>query len=220
MGTRIEVYLSHDLPRFEDAAAVLSRLEPTMPAVLAVRDYWRSADLDGIDGEQWVVQPEVAFFPEMRRFEGPRALWLSVTPAAARINTGARWRGFLSIEPLRRVHLAAFRAIADALGSAEMAICADCEDDAADAFISGGTQADCVAPLGARLGPPQPSVEVIGPEVVSKAEHGVPAVWYLEGRPGWERPPPLTLPGVPAEGTGGLVRTVAVRTMRRRGGAA
>jgi hypothetical protein len=105
---------------------------------------------------------------------------LSITPAAARIYTGARWRGFLSIEPLRRVHLAAFRAIAGALGSETSAICADSTEDVAEVFLEGGTQGDCVAKLRETLGRPQGSVEVIAPAVVAEAERRVPRVWYWD----------------------------------------
>ena len=44
------------------------------------------------------------------------SLFLTITNQAAKIHTGGRWRGFLTLEPLRRVHLAAFRQIAGALG--------------------------------------------------------------------------------------------------------
>jgi hypothetical protein len=180
VGTRIEVYLSHDLPRFDDAAAVLARLEATMPAALAVRDYRRAADMGGYDNERWGVEPVGTRLPNIRKFAGPGLLWLTLTPAAARVHTSARWRNFLSIDSLRRVHVGAFRAIASALGSAEMAVCADAEDDAADVFFGNGTQAECVERLRATLGSPQPSIELIAPEVVAEAERAVPRVWYLD----------------------------------------
>lgn len=182
MGTRIEVYVTHELRRFDDAEEVMARLEVTMPAALVVQEYWRAADPGGYDNDRWEVEREGAFFPNKREFCGPGFLWLSVTPAAARVHTGARWRGFLSIEPLRRVHLAAFRAIAEALGSATLAICADTREDVAEIFLDGGTQADCVERLRATLGPPQASVDEIAAEVQKETERGVPDVWYLDRR--------------------------------------
>src|SRR5689334_13464649 len=129
MGTRIEVYLTHDLPRFDDVGAVLARLEGTMPAALAVRAFWRAEGSGAFDEERWEAEAAGAFLPNVRRYRGPGSLYLTMTRAAACIGTGGRWRGFLGIEPLRRVHLSAFRAIADALGSPELAICADSQDD-------------------------------------------------------------------------------------------
>jgi hypothetical protein len=186
MGTRIEVYLTHDLPRFDDVGAVLERLEATLPAARAVGEYWRSANFGGSDNDRWELEAWGGSFPDMREFCGPGVLWLSVTRTAARVHTGARWRGFLSIEPLRRAHLAALRAIAHALGSAEMVICSDAREDVAEVFLDGGTQAECAAMLRATLGPPQPSIEMVTPEIVAETERGVPQVWYVDRVPAAE----------------------------------
>ena len=77
-------------------------------------------------------------------------------------------------------YLAAFRAVAQALGSNELVICADSNDAASDRFLENGTQADCAAALLRTLGPPQPSVDQISAEVAAQAEHGSPAVWFLD----------------------------------------
>src|SRR5687767_111810 len=125
MGTRIDVYISHNLPRFDDAEATIARLNSALPTAFAVRHYWRSVEPSGYEPDRWEAEPVSPRMPNVRRYSGPGALDLTVTPAAARISTGGRWRGFLSIEPLRRVHLPAFRAIAQAMGSAKSALCAD-----------------------------------------------------------------------------------------------
>jgi hypothetical protein len=182
MGTRIHVYLSHDLPRFDDAAVMIARLTSALPAALAVRDYWRSVEPDTYQGEEhWKAEPVTPRTPNVRRYSGPGWLLMSITPAAARISTGARWRGFLSIEPLRQVHLAAFRSIGRAMGSATLALCADSRDDVNDVFCANGSMADCIAKMRSVMGPPQASAEVIAPEIVVKAKHGVPSVWFLDG---------------------------------------
>jgi hypothetical protein len=184
MGTRIDVYLSHDLPCFDDAAGTIARLNSALPAAFAVRDYWRSVDPDTRQTiERWEAEPVTPRMPKVPRYSGPGALYLTVTPAAARISTGGRWRGFLSIEPLRQVHLAAFRAIARAMGSARLALCADSRDDVTDVFLADGSQDDCIAAMRSAMGPPQPSVESIAPDVVAQTEHGVPSVWFLDGHP-------------------------------------
>jgi hypothetical protein len=102
-----------------------------------------------------------------------------VTPAAARIYTGARWAGFLTIDPLRQVHLAAFRAIARALGSSTMALCADARDDVSDVFLENGSQAECIAQLKSAMGPPETSLDWVTPEVLVRREHGIPS-WFLD----------------------------------------
>ncbi|MCX5658391.1 MAG: hypothetical protein NTW19_01560 [Planctomycetota bacterium] len=185
MGTRIHVYYSHCLPRPDDAAATISHLESALPHCLAVRDYWESHGGGEPSIERWIAEPPNPRIPLERQYEGPGKLWLRVTPAAAMLFTGARWRGFLMIEPLRRVHLAAFRAIGEALGSTSFAIWDSMCDEASTAFFEGGTQADCVAAVRAAQGPPQPSVEAIAPAIVKQAERSVPSVWFVEecGKP-------------------------------------
>jgi hypothetical protein len=151
-----------------------------LPAALAVRDYWQSTGSGGCEPERWEAEPVTLRLPDLRRYRGPGDLYVTVTRAAARIHTGGRWRGFLDIEPLRGVHLAAFRAIARALGSATMAICADSRDDVYDEFAANGSPQQCVARMRSAMGPPQPSVDAIAPDVVARAEHGVPDVWFLD----------------------------------------
>src|SRR5688572_8189731 len=106
MGVRINVFLSHDLPRSDDAAETLARLDAALPAAHAVRDYWRSVEPDSDYREtvDWEAQPVEPREPGLRRYWGPGSLYLCVSPAAALVYTGARWSGLLSIEPLRRVH--------------------------------------------------------------------------------------------------------------------
>ncbi len=104
---------------------------------------------------------------------------MSLTAAAANIHTTGRWRGFLSIDPLRQVHLQAFRSIARALGATSLAYFAD-NDHVDDLFWDGKPQEECIALLERMLGPPQPSLESIDPAVVKATARGVPSVWFLE----------------------------------------
>jgi hypothetical protein len=180
MATRIHVFLSHDLPRFDDASDTIARLDAALPAAFAVRDYWRTADPGNVEVENWAAEPIIPRLPDRRAYTGPGSIFLDVSPKAARISTGGRWRGFLSIEPLRRVHVAAFRAIASALGCKQLAICHDSCNAVEDTFLAGGSQEECIAKLRAALGPPQPSLDSITAEIVQQTEHGVPSVWYLD----------------------------------------
>jgi len=184
MGTHIHVYLDHNLPRFDDVNETVERLNGVLPTALDVRDYWRLVDPSARRNEEvWKAEPIDARLADKRMFYGPGALGLWVMKSTAKIHTGGRWRGFLSIEPLRRVHLAAFRDIAQAMGSAKMALCADSQDEPWDVFRAGGSQDECIAALRTALGPPQPSVDSIAPDVVAQVEHGVPSVWFLETIP-------------------------------------
>jgi hypothetical protein len=115
----------------------------------------------------------------LHRYTGPGSLFLTITAQAARVRTGGRWRGFLSIEPLRRVHLAAFRQIARSLGSRCLALYADC-DDVDDLFWGGRTQGECIELMKRIWGPPQWSAEEIERRLVAAADRTVPLVWFLE----------------------------------------
>jgi hypothetical protein len=66
------------------------------------------------------------------------------------------------------------------MGSAKLALCADSRDDVMDVFFANGSQDECIAQMRSTMGPPQPSVETISPEVVAQTEHGVPSVWFLD----------------------------------------
>lgn len=180
MGTYINVFLTHDLRSWRDEDEARRRLQPTEPLCRAVDEYWRSVqsyeDYDMGWGRSDTLE-------ELVGYTGPGALYLEITPRAARIHTGARWRGFLTFPPLHRVHVAAFRSIAAALGSEKLAITHDSVESVAEAFWSGATQSECIAGLEAELGPPQPSLDRIEPWIIAEAEHKVPRVWYLDVLP-------------------------------------
>ena len=181
MGTRINVLLDHSLADYQDQVAALSKLAPSTQAALALRDYWQFTDPSELNDElaSWRVEREVPGEPLLRRFTGPGLLYLTVTPGAASVRTGGRWRGFLSIEALRHSHLLAFRAIGQALGSTCMALYADsCEVD--DLFWCGRTQWECIQLMERMWGPPQPNIDSIDPRIVAASEHTVPLVWFLE----------------------------------------
>jgi hypothetical protein len=181
MGTRINVLLEHDLSDFRNRESVLDRLAVALPSALAVRDYWHSTDPQSKHSElnAWRANPMSPRDPDLYRYTAPGSLLLTVTSQAASIHAGGRWRGFLTIEPLRLVHLAAFRQIAAALGSHALALYADsCEVD--DLFWGGHSQWECIEWMERAWGPPQRSVDDINPKVALAAERDVPLVWFLE----------------------------------------
>jgi len=184
LGTRINVMMNHDVDDYRDQSAVLARLETSLPAALAVRDYWNinypfpKRELQ----EEWIADPFTPYETCWRSYTAPGDLFLKVGPHAAKIRTGGRWRGFLSIPPLYQVHLQAFRAIAEALGAAKAVYFADC-DDVDDAFYESGNIEASIGILKGYRGLPQPSIDEITPEIAEAADHTVPAVWYYEELP-------------------------------------
>ena len=181
MGTRINVLLDHNLTDYRNRESVLARLAAALPAALGVRDYWHAVDPRSPHDELsvWRADPVSPGELALHHYTGPGNLFLTVSPLAARIRTGGRWRGFVSNEPLRRVHLAAFRQIAVSVGSSTLALYADsCEVD--DLFWGGGTQWECIELMERIWGPPHLSVEQIDPKVSLAAESSVPLVWFLE----------------------------------------
>ncbi len=185
MGMRINVLLDHDIYDYRDQSDVLARLEATTPATLAVRDYWNAASVASQpkSNDRWVADPVVPHERNYRSYTGPGSLFLKVGPHTAKIRTGGRWRGFLSIPPLHQVHLQAFRSIAEALGATQLAYFPD-DDDLYDVFYGGGSLSEGLAVLERDFGPPQPNIEAITSEVAEETEDHVPCVWYAESLTG------------------------------------
>jgi hypothetical protein len=183
MGTRINVLFDHELADYSNSESVLARLSSAIPAASAVRDYWATADphYGHADLNTWHADPVSPCDSDLRRYTGPGRMFLTFTKRAAKIRTGGRWRGFLEIEPLRRVHLTAFRQIAAALGVSSFVMFADsCEVD--DFFWGGRTLWECVELMERMWGPPQRSVEVIDERecFAAQSKWTYPFVWFLE----------------------------------------
>jgi hypothetical protein len=177
MGTRVHVFLSTHRSLLRNTDEVLTRLTRSEPECLNVARYWRSVASDGDAVSKWAIWDDLG---DHVNYRGPGSLGLVVTERAARIYASARWRGFLSIPPLRSVHLAAFRSIAAALGSDSMAITHDSLDSVEESFDSGATLDACAVVLRQTLGPPQPDVKNVDPAIVAATDRGVPDVWYWE----------------------------------------
>jgi hypothetical protein len=179
MGVRVEAYLSHDLPSVTDTAATLARLKSSEATVRAVREYWLLVDPSGYAGaDEWQTEPIDPDLPSVRDYSGPGSLFLTVTPTAARVGAGARWSGFMTIEPLRRVHMAALRAIAAALHAPVMALCADDQGYAFESFCGNGSFEDCLASLRSELGAPIEGVEAIPADL--EARPSLSKMWILD----------------------------------------
>jgi hypothetical protein len=179
MGTRTYVFLSAD-SLLRNTDEVLARLKRAERECLDVARYWRSVGSDGDAVTEWAMWEDLG---DHVNYRGPGSLGLVVTEHAARIYAGARWRGFLSIPPLRSVHLTAFRSIATALGSAGMAITHDSLNSVGESFDGGAGLDGCIVVLRDTLGPPQPDVRNVDPTVVAETRRCVPDVWFWEPLP-------------------------------------
>lgn len=183
MGTRTNLLFEHDVLYPHDREAVIRRLAPTLAATIAVRDYWNSVTPD-----QWPDQSEVWTASKPCApprdwwilYEGPGPFFLRFGPAVANVRAAARWRGFLSIEPLRRIHVLAFRSIARTLGARRIVYLPDDDNIIWDATHEGASLDSCLAALDRGYGPPQRAIEAIEPDVVRMTDHRAPDVWYLE----------------------------------------
>ena len=121
MGTRANILADHTVPDQLDRPAVIFRLAPTLTATIAVRDYWNSTHPEdpGDLSDRWTASPQAP--PPHEKFvlyRGPGGFSITFGPKVANVRASARWRGFLSLEPVRRAHLLAFRRIAEALARA------------------------------------------------------------------------------------------------------
>jgi hypothetical protein len=188
MGVRINMFADHDVRPFHDVALVLARLELARDAALAVRGYWRVASPDGRhDVTTWVPDPEftkpiVGYrCGYYRGFEGPGHLYVQVSDQIVRVFTGGRWRGFLTIEPLRSVHLAAFRAIAAATGGSTLTICRD-DDQVLDAFGLRATVHECQGLMRQMWGEPLDPSQPLDPQRVAQSNYPR-GIWFNEAVP-------------------------------------
>lgn len=185
MGTRINVLLNHQIDDYQDRELLLNRLSQALPEAVAVEGYWSGATdcspLVGSQSPQWTANPYREGFTHYS-YTGPGSLYVSIIAGVAWIRTGGRWRGFLSIPSLRRVHLDAFRAIATALGATTM-ICFPDNDALFDMFWDGEPLKAFIRNLEETVGPPQPSIEAISAQIIADTEKGVPDVWFTDNLP-------------------------------------
>jgi hypothetical protein len=183
MGTRTNILADHTVPDPLDRAAVLERLTPALSEAIAVRDFWNaySPDERRDDSDQWEASPPCPPpHDQYVSYDAPGGFFVYFKGRLANVRATLRWRGFLSIESLRRAHLPAFRTIAERLGASRIVYLPDDDRILYDMAMEGASLDDCIAEMERRWGPPLASVEVIDPDVVEATEYGVPEVWHLE----------------------------------------
>jgi hypothetical protein len=162
-----------------EVATVSRRLEQSTPACRAVEAYWRQTESKQDPSEVWTFSHQEDLYSHNELyFAAPGSIYLSVRNRLARVTTGARWRGYLSIPGLHAVHLQAFRMIGVALGSSRMVITNDFSDECLDCFLNGKSLDDCISTLRAVCGKPEEDCENVTDDIKREALQGVPSAWY------------------------------------------
>lgn len=180
MGTRINLLFGHGMRDWTDRHESIRILSSTLSATQKLAAYWTDGVLnDSPDNERWVAAPPFPP-PETRnyhRYTGPGPLFIDVNPFAVRVRTGGRWRGFVSIQPLRSIHIQVFNSLFNAFGALAYRIFPD-SDFLDDAFWEGGDFKTCTDVLNSRFGRPIPLQERVDPQMVAKVDARCPLVQY------------------------------------------
>lgn len=186
MGTRTHGFIDYrqrdDVDRSPDA--MLRILEPTTAACQAVEEYWRDNDTYYEPGRflAWGVweKGETSQLKDHWWFAGPGHMSIRFYPNVAEIFAGARWRGFLTIPPLRAVHRAAFLSIARAVGATGVIFVPDYADELLEAAEGGKDFEECLKIIEEKWGPMQGDLDEIRPAVVADCATCPPKVWFLQ----------------------------------------
>lgn len=180
MGVRANSLANYSVPDYHDQTAVLSLLEPTLPAARAVANYWRAADPNYTTRDTWTA--EVTHNPpedDFLRYYGPGGFSVAFGQQVARVHAACRWSGFATIAPLQHVHVAAFRSIARALGGSRIVLIPDYDPVEEIALLDGVSLDECIALLQQRWGAPHPATEIVTEDVEIYYRRQFP-VWYVE----------------------------------------
>jgi hypothetical protein len=182
VSVRAQALTDHRVPDFRDDAAVISSLSASLPACLAVEQYWRANGADHVENTNiswYVTRIHNPAEGEFLRYHSPGGFSIAFGEKAAIIGGPCRWSGFCTIAELQAVHATAFGAIARALGGTTIALTHDCEDLINEAALYDGASAhDCIAMLQTKLGPPQPSLAIFSDDVETFYRR-IPRPWYL-----------------------------------------
>jgi hypothetical protein len=186
VGTRTRGYIDY---RYSDEGvwspgAILRVLEKTTLACRAVEEYWRENDPHYEPDRflDWAIfdKGESDQLKDHWWFAGPGHLSIRFCPKVAEIFAGARWRGFLTISPLRGVHRAALLAIARAVGATGIILVPDYADELVDAAEEGQGFVECLKLIEEKWGPMQGDLDEIRPAVVADCATCPPKVWFLQ----------------------------------------
>jgi len=182
LSIRADALVDHQVPDYLDQAAVSSLLAPSLPATLAVVEYWRLADPDysGDTTANWTGRlvhnpPEDDFL----RYYGPGGFSIAFGERVARVSGICRWSGFATMRQLQQVHAAAFRSIARALGGTRMVLIPEYDPVNDIAIYDTGSLDQCIELLQQSWGAPYPITDIVTDDVEAYYRRELP-VWYLE----------------------------------------
>lgn len=180
MGTRINVLMPHNLADWSDRQAVLHHLSSTLEAAQAIASYWTDDESQPVPDEEWIAEPPFPP-PETRdyhRYTGPGPLFVEINPHSVHIRTGGRWRGFLSIQSLRAIHIRAFHAVANAFRAPTIRCFPD-DDFTIGAFWEGADFEACCSILDQRFGNAVMLDEAVDPVTAIESDTGFPLLQYV-----------------------------------------
>ena len=180
MSTRTHVIVGHGLKDYRDMDAAIALLAQTSPATAAIDSYWDSVDPLESKRESEPWRPAPHHKPDDLVLSGPGGLLVSFSRHVICIYASARWSGFLTIQPLRNVHVAAFHSLGRAVRGTRMLLMPDAMDEGYDAINEALSQEECAARLQKKYGPPQPSATAIPPNAFTAPIPGSHLVWFSE----------------------------------------
>lgn len=171
----------HHVADFRDHAAVISRLSPTVPELLRVRNYWRSVDPESKEVHPaWSVVHHGEGNDEYLAYYGPGEFSVHFGRCVAVVGAGCRYSGFATIPALQAAHLPAFRAVARALGGTRLLIVPEDNGPISDAAMSDGASLDeCAELIRKAWGDPHLPTEVVTEDIDVYHSRKAP-IWYVE----------------------------------------
>ncbi len=184
MGTRINVLMAHSLADWSNRETSLEVLSTTLPKARSLARYWMEDKSQPIPEDRWIAHPAFPT-PETRdynRYSGPGSLFVEINPHCIHICTGARWRGFLSIQPLRAIHIDAFNAIATAF-NVHTFRCFPDDDFVIGGFWDGANFNTCCRMLDDRYGDALQLTEHVDPVIATQTDAGCPMLQYVRALP-------------------------------------
>ena len=153
------------------------RLRPALPAALEVHEFWCRRDprkhRNPPGAWRWEVEPASPEEP----IRGPGGLWVHHDTPVPVLALSARWRGFLSLPRLRRVHMEAVTAVAAALGRTRTLLLPESHPGSDAVFTGAGFEEVRSLLLGA-WGPPLRSVSPVPPLFSRGTPPRRPACWF------------------------------------------
>lgn len=185
MATRTRAFLDHQLPGslLLKPLALVALLTPAIPACQAVHEFWVTTDpsTERDDASSWKILEQDANGQGFLGFGGRGGIGIEFGSRIVEISTAARWRGFLTIPPLREVHHTAFTAIAHTVGATRIVLTPSYVVDSMAELLDDGVSLDeLIGVLEQDWGSAQRTLDEISDEVMVACEHCPPRIWYLD----------------------------------------